>query len=202
VVEVGTASRLRGAFALPDGALVKTGGKTGSGDNRYKTFNRYGHETSARVVNRTAAFVFYIRDRYYGVITALVSGQQAASFSFTSALPVTILKMLAPAINARLAEDFYEQDSSPWPESLWAYTPSFREYEQLAFVFEDNPRHMKRAMGYEILAGSLHSGPLLTPNTALALEFDSRPTQLVRGPPAAQSKFANSHRRTRAQLIV
>jgi hypothetical protein len=54
----------RGAFTWPDGALVKVGGKTGSGDNRYKTFNRHGHETSSRVVSRTAAFVFYIGDRY------------------------------------------------------------------------------------------------------------------------------------------
>jgi len=110
VVEVGTASRLRGAFTWPDGTLVRVGGKTGSGDNRYKTFNRYGHETSSRVMNRTASFVFYIGDRYYGVITALVSGRQAGSFSFTSALPVTVVKMFAPAINGRLEQEFYNQE--------------------------------------------------------------------------------------------
>jgi membrane peptidoglycan carboxypeptidase len=118
VVEVGTASRLKGALMWPDGTLVRVGGKTGSGDNRYKTFNRYGHETSSRVVNRTAAFVFYIGDRYYGVITTLVSGRQAANFSFTSALPVTVVKMLAPAINGRLEEEFYNQDSLSGSGSL------------------------------------------------------------------------------------
>jgi membrane peptidoglycan carboxypeptidase len=98
VVEIGTASRLKGAFVSPDGKTVRVGGKTGSGDNRYKTFNRYGNETSSRVVNRTAAFVFYIGERYYGVITTFVRGREAAGYHFTSALPVTALKLLAPEI--------------------------------------------------------------------------------------------------------
>ncbi len=42
VVEVGTARRLRGAFVRPDGTPVVVGGKTGSGDNRFKTFHRGG----------------------------------------------------------------------------------------------------------------------------------------------------------------
>jgi membrane peptidoglycan carboxypeptidase len=98
VVEAGTARRLNGVFRLPDGTPVKVGGKTGSGDNRFRTFDRYGHETSSRVVNRTAAFVFYIGDRYYGVVTTLVPGREAGSFRFTSALPVTVLKLLAPVL--------------------------------------------------------------------------------------------------------
>jgi cell division protein FtsI/penicillin-binding protein 2 len=113
VVEAGTANRLRGVFKWADGTPVRVGGKTGSGDNRYKTFNRYGQETSSRVVSRTAAFVFYIGDRYYGVVTTLVPGKQAGHFTFTSALPVTVAKMLAPAINARLKEDFYKPGNSP-----------------------------------------------------------------------------------------
>jgi membrane peptidoglycan carboxypeptidase len=106
VVDMGTARRLHGAFAWPGGPVVKAGGKTGSGDNRYKTFNRYGNETSSRAVNRTATFVFYVGERYYGVITAYVPGQEAARYQFTSALPVTVLKLLAPIINQRLKEDF------------------------------------------------------------------------------------------------
>lgn len=113
VVEQGTASRLRGTFVAPDGGSVKVGGKTGSGDNRFKTFNRYGHQTSSRVASRTAAFVFYIGDRYYGVITTVVPGAQAGGFSFTSALPVTIMKILAPAINTRLKEDLHPQNDPP-----------------------------------------------------------------------------------------
>ncbi|HWP23763.1 MAG TPA: transglycosylase domain-containing protein [Candidatus Binatia bacterium] len=113
VVEKGTAGRLRGTFTWPDGSPVKVGGKTGSGDNRLKTFNRYGHLTSSRAVSRTAAFVFYIGDRYYGVVTTWVAGAQAGGFSFTSALPVTVTKMLAPAINARLKDDAQPPGDSP-----------------------------------------------------------------------------------------
>jgi hypothetical protein len=118
VVETGTASRLRGAFLWPDGTAVAVGGKTGSGDNRYKRFNRYGHQTSERAVSRTATFVFYIGDRYYGVITTLVPGRQAGNFSFTSALPVTVMRMLAPAINARLGENSYRGNNSAGSGSI------------------------------------------------------------------------------------
>ncbi|HWP58573.1 MAG TPA: transglycosylase domain-containing protein [Candidatus Acidoferrales bacterium] len=105
VVELGTARRLRGAFVDAEGNPIKVGGKTGSGDNRYKTFNRYGNETSSRAVNRTATFVFYIGDRYYGVITSFVPGKEAGQYQFTSALPVTVIKLLAPAIGERLKEN-------------------------------------------------------------------------------------------------
>ncbi|MBI4489016.1 MAG: transglycosylase domain-containing protein [Deltaproteobacteria bacterium] len=102
VVDVGTARRVRGAFVRPDGTPVVVGGKTGSGDNRFKTFSRGGQVLSSRAVNRTATFVFYIGERYFGVLTAFVPGHEAGGYRFTSALPVTVLKLLAPAIDARL----------------------------------------------------------------------------------------------------
>jgi hypothetical protein len=102
VVENGTAQRVAGAFVLPDGTPVTAGGKTGSGDNRYDTFGRHGSVTSSRAINRTATFVFYIGDKYFGAITAHVNGRAAERYHFTSALPVTILKMLAPSLNSRL----------------------------------------------------------------------------------------------------
>jgi membrane peptidoglycan carboxypeptidase len=98
VVEQGTARRLHGVFRLSKGTLLTVGGKTGSGDNRFETFNRQGGVTSSRATNRTAAFVFYIGDRYFGVITAYVQGREAANYRFTSALPVSILKLLAPTL--------------------------------------------------------------------------------------------------------
>jgi hypothetical protein len=55
-----------------------------------------------RAQNRTAAFVFYVGDRFFGVVTAIVPGEQAAAYRFTSALPVEVLKLLAPAVNRRL----------------------------------------------------------------------------------------------------
>lgn len=102
VVEQGTARRLQGVFRLANGTLLTVGGKTGSGDNRFETFNRYGGVTSSRPTNRTAAFVFYIGDRYFGVITAYVQGREAGDYRFTSALPVAILKLLSPTLIAKM----------------------------------------------------------------------------------------------------
>jgi len=52
----------------------------------------------SRVVNRTATFVFYIGDRFFGAITAYVQGPEAANYSFTSGLPVQVLRNLAPTL--------------------------------------------------------------------------------------------------------
>jgi len=101
VVEQGTARRLNGAFKLSTGEVLTAGGKTGSGDNRFQTFNRAGGVVSSRATNRTATFIFYIGPRYFGVVTAYVEGREAGNYHFTSGLPVTVLKYLAPAIVAR-----------------------------------------------------------------------------------------------------
>ena len=102
VVSGGTARRVYGAFVNADGTHLRVGGKTGSGDNRFKTFARHGGVTSARPVNRTATFVFYIGDRYFGVLTAFVPGKDAGAYRFTSALPLAVLKIAAASINPRL----------------------------------------------------------------------------------------------------
>ena len=52
VVEQGTARRLHEVFKLADGTILTIGGKTGSGDNRFKTFNRAGGVMSSRATNR------------------------------------------------------------------------------------------------------------------------------------------------------
>jgi membrane peptidoglycan carboxypeptidase len=113
VVEQGTARRLSGAFKSSDGKTVTVGGKTGSGDNRFETFGRSGEVTSSRATNRTATFVFYIGERYFGVVTAYVQGREAENYSFTSSLPVTLMKILAPAIVARMENKTIEQPKSP-----------------------------------------------------------------------------------------
>lgn len=102
VVDQGTARRLQGAFVRQDRSPAVVGGKTGSGDNRFKTFRRGGGVISARAVNRTATFFFFVDDRFFGVVTAHVPGPEAARYEFTSALPVTVLKLAAPSISARL----------------------------------------------------------------------------------------------------
>ncbi|MGE5179443.1 MAG: transglycosylase domain-containing protein [Bacteroidota bacterium] len=102
VVERGTAARLKGAFVDSTGAPIWVGGKTGTGDNRFETFGRGRRLISSRAVSRTAAFAFCLGDRYYGVVTASVLGPEADQYSFTSVLPVEVLRRLAPTMEKRL----------------------------------------------------------------------------------------------------
>ncbi|HKQ56999.1 MAG TPA: transglycosylase domain-containing protein [Candidatus Eisenbacteria bacterium] len=105
VVERGTARRIRGAFTDSSSAAeVIVGGKTGSGDNRFEIHGRHGQLIGSRATSRSAAFAFFIGDRYYGVLTASVEGPKAAQYVFTSALPLEVLKRLSPVISERLGE--------------------------------------------------------------------------------------------------
>jgi membrane peptidoglycan carboxypeptidase len=99
VVESGTARRLSHSFRDADGSTIPVGGKTGSGDNRFETFARDGRLLSAHPVSRTAGFVFYVGDRWFGVITASVSGPQSGDYTFTSSLPLAALRLLAPTLS-------------------------------------------------------------------------------------------------------
>ncbi|HVO96270.1 MAG TPA: transglycosylase domain-containing protein [Terriglobales bacterium] len=130
VVEQGTARRLNGVFKLADGRTITVGGKTGSGDNRFETFGRGGEVTSSRATNRTATFVFYVGERYFGVITAFVQGREAADYKFTSALPVTLMKLLAPAVIARMENKPLDKPNPPvgerTPADVHAQTSSNR----------------------------------------------------------------------------
>jgi hypothetical protein len=49
-------------------------------------------------VDRTATFVFYLGDRFFGTVTAYVPGQDADDFDFSSALAVQLLKALQPEL--------------------------------------------------------------------------------------------------------
>ncbi len=101
VVEQGTARRLRGVYQRPDRQPLQVGGKTGTGDHRYESYGAYGRLTGSRVVSRAATFVFFLGDRFFGVVTAYVTGPEAARYQFTSALPVQVLKSLAPILTPR-----------------------------------------------------------------------------------------------------
>lgn len=104
VVKNGTGRRAWQAFMLPNGGVVPVAGKTGTGDNRFKVFAPGGATVADRAVNRTATFVFIIGDRLFGTVTAFVPGQQAASYKFSSALAVQILKDLAPTLRPLLTD--------------------------------------------------------------------------------------------------
>ncbi len=103
-VSEGTARRAHGAVRLADGGEIVVGGKTGTGDHRFKTFGPGAKLLEERVVSRSAAFVFFVGDRFYGIVTAYVLGPQAAGYKFTSALPVQLFASLVPV----LFQDFYD----------------------------------------------------------------------------------------------
>ncbi|MHB9102010.1 MAG: transglycosylase domain-containing protein [Sulfuricella sp.] len=94
VVEGGTAMRLAHAIVREDGVQIPLGGKTGTGDHRYVTFSAAGTIKESRAVNRSATFVFFIGDRFFGTLTAFVPGADAANYEFTSSLSAQVLKNL------------------------------------------------------------------------------------------------------------
>lgn len=98
VVEGGTASRLAHAIVGEDGTPIPLGGKTGTGDHRYVTFSAAGAIKESRAVNRSATFVFFIGDRFFGTLTAFVPGADAGSYEFTSSLSAQVLKHLLPTL--------------------------------------------------------------------------------------------------------
>ena len=114
VVDKGTGIRARGGIKLPDGVVLPIGGKTGTGDNRLQEFGPRGSMIASKVVNRTAAFVFFIGDRFYGTILAFVPGKTAGNYNFTSALAVQVLKDLEP----KLVPLLYSKEPLSQPAAL------------------------------------------------------------------------------------
>jgi membrane peptidoglycan carboxypeptidase len=104
VVSEGTAKRLLNSFQQADGSPLALGGKTGTGDNRIFVSTAAGNKSSSKALNRTATFVFYLGDKHFGVLTAFVSGKSANAFSFTSALPLQVLKGMVPVLLPTLNE--------------------------------------------------------------------------------------------------
>ncbi|WP_237886680.1 transglycosylase domain-containing protein [Pseudomonas sp. PGPR40] len=102
VVDAGTAKRVSGSFVTPDGKPLAMGGKTGTGDNRIEAIGSGGRILSSKSINRTATFVFFIGDSHFGTLTAFVPGRTAEAFKFTSALPVQVLKGMAPILTPYL----------------------------------------------------------------------------------------------------
>jgi membrane peptidoglycan carboxypeptidase len=96
VVQNGTGRRMQGGIKLGNGSVIPVGGKTGTGDNEFHVYSANGALLGTRNVNRTAAFTFFIGNRFFGTALAFVSGKQAGDFGFTSALAVQLLKDLTP----------------------------------------------------------------------------------------------------------
>jgi membrane peptidoglycan carboxypeptidase len=115
VVENGTGRRARGAFSGSDRVPLALGGKTGTGDNRYRVFGSRGEVLESRSVNRTSTLAFLAGDRYFGVMTAYVPGQEAEDYRFTSALPAEIVRLIGAAIGPM---DEIADDEPLAPESV------------------------------------------------------------------------------------
>jgi membrane peptidoglycan carboxypeptidase len=118
VVDSGTARRVQGSFKTPDGSVLTMGGKTGTGDNRIESFGAGGRVISSRAINRTATFVFYIGDSHFGTLTAFVPGRAAEGYQFTSALPVQVLKGMAPILTPYLQPGAHTQCQAPLQAAL------------------------------------------------------------------------------------
>lgn len=103
VVARGTGRRAFGALHAADGSPLPIGAKTGTGNNRYRVIEPDGRITEDRAIDRTSTVVFFLGDRFYGIITAFVPGADADRYSFTSSLPVQMLKMLGPTLERLLA---------------------------------------------------------------------------------------------------
>ncbi len=104
VVRRGTGRAVRRSFVDADGDRLTVAGKTGTGDNQYKLYNRAGDIVGSRTVNRTATWAFTLGDCYFGTIVAYVPGEEAARHTFMSALPVRVLDQLKDALEPLLAD--------------------------------------------------------------------------------------------------
>lgn len=110
VVASGTARRLNGTYTAANGSPLIVGGKTGTGDNRFERFSAGGGMISSRVVDRTATFVFFLGDRFFGTVTAYVPGEGAGRFHFTSGLAVQLLKVLEPELRPLINGPAFPQE--------------------------------------------------------------------------------------------
>lgn len=105
VVQQGTARRLKSGFKDTQGNELAIGGKTGTGDNRLVTQMDNGRKVTSQAMSRTATFVFYLGDDYFGTLTAFVPGSKADDFSFTSALPLQVLKGMLPILSSYITTE-------------------------------------------------------------------------------------------------
>ena len=106
VVTSGTAGVLRGALRTADDRDIPIGGKTGTGQNEFRVLGAGLRVAESRSVSRTATFMFYIGDRFFGTITAHVAGPESGAYEFTSALPVRLFSILLGDVKPLLTNAF------------------------------------------------------------------------------------------------
>ncbi len=102
VVASGTAVAMNGIYKDANGKWLEVGGKTGTGDHRKEKHGTNGQLLESKFISRAATFTFFLGDKFFGVITAYVAGDNAGSYHFTSSLPVHILRFLEPTLSPML----------------------------------------------------------------------------------------------------
>lgn len=104
VVQDGTARRLRNVLVDEEGKPMPLGGKTGTGDHRWRVIGQGGQIISERALSRSASFAFTLGDHYFGTVMAYAREPDAEHYHFTSAISVQLLKSLGPKLLAALRE--------------------------------------------------------------------------------------------------
>lgn len=132
VVARGTGTRVRNVYYTPDGKPLEIGGKTGTGDNRFDRFGPGGVVIESRPVDRTATFVFFIGDKFFGTITAYVRGRQSGDYHFSSALAVQLLRSMAPDLQPLLG-------TGPAPVASSTAGPAPSEHPEGSVTVDDDP---------------------------------------------------------------
>jgi membrane peptidoglycan carboxypeptidase len=113
VVANGTAVAMNGVYKDANGKPLTVGGKTGTGDHRKERHGANGQLLESKFISRAATFTFFLGDKFFGVITAYVAGDNAGSYHFTSSLPVHILKFLEPTLSPMLNKANAEPVKTP-----------------------------------------------------------------------------------------
>lgn len=172
VVEQGTARRLKGALLGPDGRAITVGGKTGTGDHRFKSVGRDGRVIAERVLSRSATFVFTLGGRYFGTLMVYVQEPAAVGYHFTSALPVQLLKSLGPPLLASLQGGGCRGDAAQPRPVARSHEP--RWHRRLSLAQEGGLvrlRLIARAgvvrVPPRVARPRAHSGPPITPRPQL-----------------------------------
>jgi membrane peptidoglycan carboxypeptidase len=112
-VAQGTARRAHEAIHDAAGKPLVVGGKTGTGDHKRRIGETADSEVISRQISRSGTFAFFIGDRFFGTVTAFVTGDQAGKFTFTSSLATQLFRSLAPAL-----EPLVTEPPAPTPSSV------------------------------------------------------------------------------------
>ena len=113
VVTRGTAVRAR---SLRDEYLFRDlVGKTGTGDHTLEHVTASGRRVDGEAVSRAGVFMFGFGERFFGVLTIYVEGQEAADYDFTSSMAAQVFTQIAPMLSDMVANPAAEPEIESTP---------------------------------------------------------------------------------------